>query len=106
MIYDRVRELFKNAGGDLPLVKTINRAINQVLSRTIITSLSTLLTVCAIAVFTKGEIQSFAIAICVGVVVGTYSTMYIASPMTVYTQKYLDNKNARPTRPAPKKKKK
>jgi len=92
VVYDRVRELIKKAGGDIELTGVLNRAINLTLSRTIITSLLTLFAVIALVFFTKGEIQTFALAMCVGVIVGTYSTIFIACPFTIYTQKLLAKK--------------
>lgn len=93
VIYDRVRELFIK-GGDLPLGPTINKAINQTLSRTVVTSLTTVVAVGALIAFSQGELQSFAIAICVGVIVGTYSTLFVATPFTLLTQKLLNKKKA------------
>lgn len=93
VIYDRVRENLKKAGGQQPLPKTINNALNQTLSRTILTSLVTLLSVIPIIFFTTGELQSFAMVMCFGIFVGTYSTVYIASPFTIYVEKFLERKN-------------
>lgn len=90
VIYDRVREMNKLGGGALPLAETINKAINLTLSRTILTATLTLISVVPIAVFCTGELQSFAIAMCFGIFVGIYSTIYIASPFTIYVAKFLE----------------
>lgn len=92
VIYDRVREMNKLGGNALPLPETINKAINLTLSRTILTAVLTLISVVPIAIFCTGELQSFAIAMCFGIFVGIYSTIYIASPFTIYVAKFLENK--------------
>jgi preprotein translocase subunit SecF len=92
VVYDRVREMTKKGGGHnvVPLPELINRAVNQTLSRTLLTSLVTLISVVPIIFFCSGEIQSFAIAMCIGIFVGTYSTVYIASPFTIYVEKFME----------------
>jgi preprotein translocase subunit SecF len=102
VVYDRVREMLRQGGSNMPLSQTINKAINLTLSRTILTSLVTFISVVPIIILCKGEIQSFAIAMCFGIFVGTYSTVYIASPFTIYVEKFLDarsgkSKSSRPT---------
>ena len=80
IIYDRIREnMAIRTKQDLPEV--INRSINQTLSRTILTSGTTILAVLAL-LFLGGEvIRSFSVAMAVGIVVGTYSSIYIAAPI-------------------------
>lgn len=95
VVYDRVREMLKQGGNNIPLPQTINKAINLTLSRTVLTSLVTLISVVSIIILCKGEIQSFAIAMGFGIFVGTYSTMYIASPFTIYVEKFLDSRNGK-----------
>lgn len=92
VIYDRVREMYKLGGNALPLPETINKAINLTLSRTILTATLTLLSVVPIAMFCTGEIQSFAMAMIFGIFVGIYSTVYIASPFTIYVAKFMERK--------------
>jgi len=80
VIFDRIREneiLLKDSS--FPVV--INTSITQSLSRTLITSLTTLLAVVAIYVFSTGQIQLFALKLIVGVVIGTYSSVFVASPV-------------------------
>ncbi len=95
VVYDRVREMLKQSGGNMPLATTINKAINLTLSRTVLTSLVTFISVVPIIFLCKGEIQSFAIAMCFGIFVGTYSTVYIASPFTVYVEKFLEARSGK-----------
>jgi preprotein translocase subunit SecF len=89
VVYDRVREIFKKGvtSGEM-LPNTINRAINQTLSRTVLTSFVTLISVVPIAILCQGELKNFAIGMGIGIFAGTYSTVYIASPMTIYVEKF------------------
>ena len=83
VIFDRFRE---NSQKDLKisLIDLANLSLNQTLSRTIITSLTTLMVV-TILFFVGGEaIKYFAFALIIGVIVGTYSSMFIASPFLLY----------------------
>ncbi len=78
VVFDRIRENFRKLRKGSP-EEVVNTSINQTLSRTIITSLTTLLVLFALY-FLGGEIiHSFAVALIVGVVVGTYSSIYVAS---------------------------
>ncbi len=78
VVYDRVRENFRKDREGTP-DQIINSSLNQTLSRTLVTSLTTLLVLVALA-FLGGElIFAFAVALIVGVVVGTYSSIYVAS---------------------------
>ncbi len=80
VVFDRIREN-RNLMRDADLKTIVNTSITQSLSRTIITSLTTLLAVLAIYIFASGQIKDFALAMIVGVVVGTYSSIFIASPV-------------------------
>ena len=86
VIFDRVRENV-SLMRDADLRRVIDTSITQSLSRTLITSLTTLLAVVAIYVFATGPIQTFALAVIIGVIVGTYSSMYIASPIVLLLQR-------------------
>lgn len=78
VVYDRVRENFrKDRAGTAEEI--INGSLNQTLSRTLVTSLTTLLVLVALAVLGGEMIFAFAVALIVGVVVGTYSSIYVAS---------------------------
>lgn len=92
VIYDRVRELLKTGGDAQPLPTVINRGINLTLSRTLLTNFLTFLSVIPIAIATDGEIQNFAYAMLVGLFVGTYSTIYVAAPFTIYVDRYMAKK--------------
>ncbi|WP_434380365.1 protein translocase subunit SecF [Melittangium boletus] len=89
VIYDRIREdMVKYPNRSLPEV--INIAINDTLVRTILTSGVTSLSLVGLMIFGVGEIRDFAWAMFVGIVVGTYSSVYIASPLTIW----LDERSA------------
>ena len=82
VVFDRIRENFRRLRKSTSL-QVINGSINETLSRTLVTSLTTLIVLLALF-FIGGEvIHSFALALIVGIVVGTYSSIYIASSMLV-----------------------
>lgn len=83
VIFDRVRENLKQRRKE-PLAKVINDSINQTLSRTIISSGTTFLTVLALLLFGGEVLRGFAFTMVIGIIVGTYSTIYIASPIVVW----------------------
>jgi preprotein translocase subunit SecF len=92
VIYDRVREI-EQANPSMGAFEIMNRALNETMSRTIITSL-TVLGVSLVMLFMGGAvIHDFFFAMTVGVVLGVYSTIFIAVPMTVFTEKFF-KKNA------------
>jgi preprotein translocase subunit SecF len=80
VIFDRVRENLRNRVGGA-LASTINLSVNQTLSRTVITSGLTWLTVFALYLFGGAALRPFAFVLVVGILVGSYSTIYIASPI-------------------------
>ena len=83
VVFDRIRENMRRKG-KIPLVDIVNVSINQTLSRTILTSGTTLLVVVALF-FLGGEIiHDFSFALMIGVLVGTYSSIFIASVFLVY----------------------
>ncbi len=80
VVFDRIREYLNNyATGDKTTI--INRAVNSTVSRTVITSLTTLFGVFVLFAFGGDSIKGFAFAILVGVTVGTYSSIFIATPI-------------------------
>src|SRR6266498_4140125 len=79
VIFDRIREMMRTRRRET-LEKLSNDAINQTLSRTVITSGLTFLTVCAMLVFGGEVLKSFSWCLFIGIIVGTYSSVYIASP--------------------------
>jgi preprotein translocase subunit SecF len=80
IVFDRIRENMKKHHKQ-PLDFIINRSINETLGRTILTSMTTLFVVVTLYLLGGGIIHNFAFALIVGVVVGTYSSLYVASPI-------------------------
>ena len=82
VVFDRIRENFRRMRKGTP-VEVVNASLNQTLSRTLMTSLTTLLVLSALF-FLGGEIiRPFSAALIVGVIIGSYSSIYIASPVTL-----------------------
>ena len=80
VVFDRIREnLHKNLKESMPIV--FNRSINEVLSRTIVTSLTAFLSSLALFFFGGEVIHEFALALVIGIAVGTYSSIFVASPI-------------------------
>ncbi len=86
VVYDRIRELSTRFTKE-PLPSIINRAINQTLSRTLITSLTTLLVVACLFYLGSQNLKGFSFALIVGFIAGTYSSVYIASPLVILFRK-------------------
>ena len=78
VVFDRIRENFRKLRKGTP-IQVVNISINQTLSRTIITGLTTILVLLALYLLGGEVIRSFALALLLGVVVGTYSSIYVAS---------------------------
>ena len=85
IVFDRIRENLKKFHKK-PLVYVVNRSINETLSRTILTSLTTLVVVVTLFVLGGGIIHDFAFALIIGILVGTYSSIYVASPILLAWQ--------------------
>ena len=82
VIFDRIRENIKASKQDT-YVNIVNRSMNESLSRTIVTSLTTFMVVLVLWLFGGEVIHNFALAMIIGVIVGTYSSIYIASPIVI-----------------------
>ena len=82
VIFDRVRENLKKYS-DLKIFELTNTSINETLSRTIITSITTLLALVSIYIFGGEILRGFSLAMILGVLFGTYSSIYIANPILV-----------------------
>jgi preprotein translocase subunit SecF len=83
VIFDRIREMMRTKRRE-GLERLSNVAINQTLSRTIITSGLTFITVCAMLVFGGEVLRSFSWCLFIGIIIGTYSSIYIASPFMLW----------------------
>jgi preprotein translocase subunit SecF len=82
IVFDRIRENLRK-GRKRDFAEVVNSSINQTLSRTILTSGTTLIVVTALFILGGGVIHDFAFALIVGVVVGTYSSIFVASPVLI-----------------------
>jgi preprotein translocase subunit SecF len=91
IVYDRVRET-AHQHPELSIEKTVNRAINETLGRTILTSLCTFFTVFALWLFGGKVIEDFAFTLMVGIVVGTYSSIFIASSLVILISHYHEKR--------------
>lgn len=82
VIFDRVRENMRRSRR-MPLIDVMNQSINQTMSRTVLTSGTTLLAIGALLIFGGDVLRGFAFVLTIGVFVGTYSSIYIASPFAL-----------------------
>ena len=89
VVFDRLRETAKLRGGKLD-AEGCNLSINSMLARTILTSVTTLISLAALMVFGRGEIFDFAVALSIGVCVGTYASVFIATPVMLAVRPKLE----------------
>jgi len=93
IVYDRIRENMKKVKpGDEEAC--INRSVNETLSRTLLTSITTLIVVLALFFYGGGVIHNFAFALLVGVIIGTYSSIFVASPALLYYDSLTSKRRA------------
>jgi preprotein translocase subunit SecF len=82
VVFDRVRENLRLHRGE-DLEKLMNKSINQTLSRTLITSGTTLIVVLSLYIFGGDVINTFAFVLLIGILIGTYSSVFVASPVAL-----------------------
>ena len=99
VVYDRIRENIKLLRRE-KLADVVNKSINQTLSRTILTSGLTFLTVLSLYVFGGEVLRGFSLALVIGILIGTYSSIAVAAPMLVAYQEWRASKTGRATLPA------
>ena len=87
VVFDRIRENLPKSHEDFE--NTINTSINQTIARSINTSFSAMLALLAILIFGGSTIRDFALALLIGIFVGTYSSIFVASPILVVWQKLM-----------------
>jgi len=97
VVFDRIRENMRLRRKESYRM-VINRSINECLSRTVLTSVTTLIVAGSLYFFGGPVINDFAFALCFGVLIGTYSSIFIASPVLVWwtERRILDKKRAQP----------
>jgi preprotein translocase subunit SecF len=83
VVYDRVRELLRKYK-KITIADLLDLSMNSTLSRTIITSITTILALIALAIFGGDVIRGFCLALLFGIVIGTYSSIFIAAPILIY----------------------
>ena len=83
VVFDRLRETKEKFSAD-SIDNIVNKSLNSTLSRTIITSITTLLAVTVLFILGPSELKDFAFALIIGVFVGTYSSIFVASPVMKY----------------------
>ena len=91
VIYDRIRENTRILPS-ISFKERLDISLSETLSRTILTTLTTLLAVVSLYVFTTGSMKDFALALIVGMLSGTYSTVFIASAFISFTSKFVKSK--------------
>lgn len=97
VIYDRVREIEREGTGkSMPMI--INQAINETMSRTILTAGTTFVVCAVMYAMGGGVIHDFMFALGLGVLAGTYSTIFIASPITIWLDKFQNAPEAKPAK--------
>ena len=94
VVFDRIRENLKLTRRE-SLENLINLSVNQTLSRTILTSGLTLLTALSLFLFGGQVLNGFAFALVAGIIVGTYSSIFVASPILVFWQNFMDSRGGK-----------
>ncbi|MFC6154206.1 protein translocase subunit SecD [Nocardioides yefusunii] len=87
VVFDRIRERWRNSGDDADFTAEANRAAVETLPRTVNTGLGTMFILAALAIIGGDSLQDFAIALLVGLIVGTYSSVFTATPLVAMFQK-------------------
>ena len=99
VVFDRIRENLRLSRRE-PLPDLVNRSINQTLSRTVLTSGLTFLTVLSLFIFGGEVLNGFSFALVVGILIGTYSSIAVAAPMLVAWQEWRAGKGKGASLPA------
>jgi preprotein translocase subunit SecF len=91
IIYDRIRETLQITP-DRDIKDAVNHSVNSTLSRTILTSGTTLFSIIAMFIFGNDVIRNLNVALFTGIVVGTYSSTFVASPVVIIIHNYLEKR--------------
>jgi preprotein translocase subunit SecF len=86
VVFDRIRENLAKPGARKNYVETLNRAINETLPRTILTGVTTLATLLSLLIFGGPVIRDFSLVLILGIVIGTFSSIFVASPILRYIE--------------------
>ena len=87
MVFDRIRENTKNVNSHEKLIVATNKSLNETLGRSINTSFTTILPLIAILFFGSSSIFFFVLALTIGIIIGTFSSIFVASPILIELQK-------------------
>jgi len=90
VVFDRIRENLPKSQEDFE--NTVNRSVNQTITRSINTSLASILALLSVLIFGGSTIKDFALALVIGIFIGTYSSIFIASPVLVVWEKAMHRK--------------
>ena len=90
--FDRIRENVQTMGRKKSFFEICNQSLNEVFSRTLLTSLTTFLALLAMYTFADGVIKDFAFTLIIGVIIGTYSSIYVATPLLLGINRFFVNK--------------
>jgi preprotein translocase subunit SecF len=101
IVYDRIRET-RFLQPRMPMVDVVNRSISQTMNRTVLTSITGILALLVLSTLGGGSIQDFAITMLIGVIVGTYSSIYVAAPLTLMMDSWLTKLGFKPKDPSQK----
>lgn len=93
VVFDRIREMMEKHEG-APIETIVNAAVNQTMSRTVLTAATVFMTSIAIFLFGGGLIRDFAFALCIGVVVGSFSSIFVANPIFMALHKHFEARRA------------
>lgn len=105
IVYDRIRET-QEVAPKMGIVDVINRSISQTMNRTVLTSATGLGALLILTFLGGGAIEDFALTMFIGILVGTYSSIYVAAPLTIWMDDVLKRYGWRPSDPAQKAKQK
>jgi preprotein translocase subunit SecF len=86
VVFDRIRENLAKPGARRNYLETLNRAINETLPRTILTGVTTLATLLSLLIFGGPVIRDFSLVLILGIVIGTFSSIFVASPILHYIE--------------------
>ncbi len=92
VVFDRIRENLKKSSKNVEFEKIVGQSINETFVRSVSTSLAVMIVLLALVFFGPDSTKYFALTLTIGMFVGTYSSIFVASPLLVYTAKYWKNK--------------
>lgn len=88
VIFDRIRENLRGAGRREAFTAILNRSVNETLPRTVLTTGTTLATLLALFIFGGAMIREFALILIVGIILGTYSSIFVATPALLVIERH------------------